>query len=191
MKSKGYVALVLNAHLPFVRNPDYPTFLEERWLFEALSETYLPILRVFRTLESDGIPFKVTLSISPTLCAMLGDGLLGSRYIAYLDTQIALGEREVARTAGDHAFGPLASMYLDLYRQNRHDYVDVYSRDVLGAVDYHYKRGRLELLTTAATHAFLPNFRLVPEALVAQIETALVSHRTRFGSTRSCFGTAP
>ncbi|HUX42347.1 MAG TPA: 1,4-alpha-glucan branching protein domain-containing protein [Rectinemataceae bacterium] len=181
MKSKGYVALVLNAHLPFVRNPDYPTFLEERWLFEALSETYLPLLRVFRSLESDVVPFKATLSISPTLCAMLGDSLLGTRYISYLDTQIALGEREVARTAGDPVFGPLASMYLELYRENRQDYVDLYSRDILGAVDYHYKRGRLELLTTAATHAFLPNFRLVPEALAAQVETALVSHRTRFG----------
>lgn len=181
MKSAGYVALVLNAHLPFVRNPEYPTFLEERWLFEALSETYLPLLRVFRSLETDGIPFKLTLSISPTLCAMLGDALLGERYVAYLDTQIALGEREAARTAGDPVFGPLARMYLDLYLENRRDFVELHSHDVLGAFDYHYKRGRLELVTTAATHAFLPNFRLVPEALTAQIETALVSHRSRFG----------
>jgi len=181
MKAKGYVALVLNAHLPFVRNPENPTFLEERWLYEALSETYLPLLRVFRSLENDDIPFKITLSISPTLGSMLGDALLGERYLAYLDMQIALGEREAARTVGDPVFGPLSEMYLELYREDRRDFAEHYSRDVLGAFDYHFKRGRLELLTTAATHAFLPNFRLVPESLSAQIETALVSHRTRFG----------
>lgn len=54
----GLVALVLNAHLPFVRQPDYPQFLEERWLFESLSETYLPLLRVFARLEVDKIPWK-------------------------------------------------------------------------------------------------------------------------------------
>lgn len=181
MKAKGYIALVLNAHLPFVRNPEYPTFLEERWYFEALSETYLPLLRAFRALEADAVHFKLTLSLSPTLCAMLGDSLLGERYVAYLDTQIALGERELARTSGDGVFGPLASLYLELYRENRRDFVELYGRDVLGAFDYHYKRGRVELITTAATHAFLPNYRLVPEALAAQVETALVSHRNRFG----------
>ena len=40
----GYVALHLHAHLPFVRHPEYDEFLEEDWLYEAISETYLPLL---------------------------------------------------------------------------------------------------------------------------------------------------
>jgi 1,4-alpha-glucan branching enzyme len=39
---KANIALVLNAHLPFVRHPEYQSFLEENWLFEAINETYLP-----------------------------------------------------------------------------------------------------------------------------------------------------
>ncbi len=187
MKSAGYIALVLNAHLPFVRNPDFPRFLEERWYFEALSETYLPLLRVFRALDQDGVPFKLSLNISPTLAAMLGDALLGERYVAYLDTQIALGEHELARTSGDPSFSALAQMYLDLYRVDRRDYEEAYNRDMLGAFDFYYKRGRVELLTTAATHAFLPNFQLVPEAEAAQIETALVTHRSLFGKQPTGF----
>ena len=43
-------ALILHAHLPFVRHPEYENFLEEDWLFEAITETYLPLLRLMRRL---------------------------------------------------------------------------------------------------------------------------------------------
>lgn len=47
----GYLALVLHAHLPFVRHPESDYVLEEEWLYEAITETYIPILRVFRDLK--------------------------------------------------------------------------------------------------------------------------------------------
>ncbi len=177
----GYLALVLNAHLPFVRQPEYPRFLEERWLFEALSETYLPLLRVFRRLEADNVPWKLTMSLSPTLCAMLSDQLLAERYRSYLELQVELAAKECARVGDDPVFGPLAQLYEGLYRANWADFEDLYGRDVLSAFDYHYKRGRLELITSAATHAFLPLYRDCPEAISAQIETAIVAHRRAFG----------
>ncbi|MFZ2782417.1 MAG: DUF1957 domain-containing protein, partial [Rectinemataceae bacterium] len=59
--NKACLALVLNAHLPFVRKPEYQSFLEERWFFEALSETYIPLLRLFRKLETEAVPFKLSL----------------------------------------------------------------------------------------------------------------------------------
>ena len=77
------IALVLNAHLPFVRKPQYPQFYEERWLFEVISETYLPLLRMFRKLELENIPFRVNMVLSPTLLAMLSDELLCERYIEW------------------------------------------------------------------------------------------------------------
>ena len=36
----GYFSIVLHAHLPFVRHPEHEKFLEENWLFEAITETY-------------------------------------------------------------------------------------------------------------------------------------------------------
>ena len=36
---KGYLSLVLHAHLPYVRHPEYEEFLEEDWLYEAITET--------------------------------------------------------------------------------------------------------------------------------------------------------
>ena len=77
---RGYLAFVLHAHLPFVRHPEYDHFLEERWLFEAINETYLPLLRSWRRLAEEGVPFQVTLSLSPSLLAMLEDPLLQWRF---------------------------------------------------------------------------------------------------------------
>src|ERR1043166_531265 len=67
MNEKGYLALVLHAHLPFVRHPEYDDFLEEDWFFEALTETYLPLLEVMDGLERDGADWRLTMSVTPTL----------------------------------------------------------------------------------------------------------------------------
>jgi 1,4-alpha-glucan branching enzyme len=183
----GYLALVLNAHMPFVRRPEYPRFLEERWFFEAVSETYLPLLRVFRSLEADSVPFHLTLSISPTLAAMLGDKALRERYVEYLDAQLRLAVAEEERLADDPVLEPLARMYHALYRADKDDFQELYGRDILSAFDYYYKKGRVELMTSSATHAFLPIFRDCREAVTSQVETAIIAHRKAFGKHPSGF----
>ncbi|MEI8094078.1 MAG: 1,4-alpha-glucan branching protein domain-containing protein [Spirochaetales bacterium] len=175
------MALLLNAHLPFVRHPEYEVFLEERWLFEALSETYLPLLRVFHRLEEDNIPFRLTMSFSPTLTAMLSDPLLQDRYRQHLELQLELAEKEMERTAGDPKAHRVAKMYRLLYKHNHGDFNEVYQGNVLRGFSYFLKKGHLELITTAATHAFLPIYQGYPEAVSAQIQTALESHQRAFG----------
>ena len=86
----GSLALILHAHLPFVRHPEHEDFLEEDWLFEAITETYIPLLGMMQRLVRDGVPFKLTMSLTPTLCAMLQDQLLRERYLRYLDRAIDL-----------------------------------------------------------------------------------------------------
>ena len=51
--NKGYLCLVLHSHLPFVRHPEYEDFLEEDWLYEAITETYIPLILVFERLMID------------------------------------------------------------------------------------------------------------------------------------------
>ena len=50
----GYFSLILHAHLPFVRHPEYPEFLEEDWLYEAITEVYLPLIFIFQNLHEAG-----------------------------------------------------------------------------------------------------------------------------------------
>src|SRR6266550_269787 len=107
----GYLCLVLHAHLPFVRHPEYDDFLEEDWLYEAITETYIPLLEVFDGLERDGVDWRITLSITPTLAAMLSDPLLQYRYVQKIDNLIALSGKEIERTRWEPDFNGLARMY--------------------------------------------------------------------------------
>src|SRR5215471_9197866 len=98
---RGYFSIVLHAHLPFVRHPEHEQFLEEDWLFEAITESYIPLLRMMQRLVDDSIPFKLTISITPTLCAMLEDQLLRERYGRHLDLLIDLTAHERKRNRHD------------------------------------------------------------------------------------------
>ena len=75
----GYLSLVLHAHLPFVRHPEHERFLEETWLFEAITEAYIPLLQLLERWRRDGLDTRLTLTLTPTLCSMLLDPLLPSR----------------------------------------------------------------------------------------------------------------
>ena len=89
----GYWALVLHAHLPFVRHPEDPTVMEEQWLYEAITGTYLPLIQIFEGLVADHVPFRVTVSLSAPLITMLTDDLLKQRYAEHLDKLIELTEK--------------------------------------------------------------------------------------------------
>ena len=181
----GYLMMVLHAHLPFVRHPEYPRFLEETWLFEAISETYLPLLRMLDSLERDDVRAHLCLSVSPTLLSMLADEKLGDRYLGHLDRLITLGEQECARTSGQEH--DLARMYLEMYRQARQDYTERYGRDIPAALAHHANEGHIELITTFATHAYIPLYQHSPVNAAAQLKVALDTHKRFFGSRPSGF----
>ena len=179
---KGIISMVLNAHLPFVRHPEYDSFLEESWLFEALSETYLPLLRVFKKLERDSIPFKMVISISPTLATMLKDEFLQNRYINHLIKLIELADKELVyvKEYEPEAY-EIALMYRDFFVQNLKDFTEIYEGNIVKELAYFHKKGNLELITTTATHAFLPCFREYPAMIKSQILAAMESHDRIFG----------
>src|SRR5437899_8826502 len=109
----GYLSLGLHAHLPYVRDPEYDDFLEEDWLYEAITETYIPLLDVFDGLERDGVDWRMTMSVTPTLAAMLADPLLQYRYVRHIDNLIALSGKETERTR----WQPECNYRSHMYRQ--------------------------------------------------------------------------
>src|SRR6266496_2840407 len=118
----GYLSLVLHAHLPFVRHPEHERFLEETWLLEAITESYLPLLQILEGWRRDGMEARLTLTLSPTLCAMLLDPLLQERYARHLHELVELAEKEIHRTHWDHAFHELARMYHQRFTALRDEY---------------------------------------------------------------------
>jgi 1,4-alpha-glucan branching enzyme len=165
----GYLALVLHAHLPFVRHPEHARHLEERWLYEALIECYLPLVEAFDRMASEGVPFALTMSVTPPLAAMLNDELLRQRFHEHLERAQALAERETKRLWGDDRFAPVATFYRDHLARMRAVW-DRHHGDVVGALVRHWDEGRLELLTCSATHCYLPGMLAAREGIRPQLE---------------------
>jgi 1,4-alpha-glucan branching enzyme len=182
MQPKGYLSIVLHAHLPYVRHPEHEEFLEEDWFFEAMTETYIPLIHVFERLHDDGVPFQVTLSVSPTLASMMNDSLLTGRYLQHLNKLIELASKEVERTRWMPEFHRLALMYYFRLTFTRTTFVDRYSRNLIHAFRRFAELGHLELMTCGATHGFLPLMAGNERAMRAQIQIAARTHEQFFGA---------
>jgi len=175
----GYLAIVLHAHLPFVRHPENRAHLEELWLFEAITDTYIPLLDTMQGWVDDGVSFRLTLSVTPPLASMLADPLLLRRYVQHLERSIALAHDEMRRTAGAPRFWRLARMYRDRFVRTREAFLYRYDRDLLGAFR-HFTRYGLELIASAATHALLPLTEPYIAAARAQVQAGVEHHRRVF-----------
>jgi 1,4-alpha-glucan branching enzyme len=172
-RKSGALALVLHSHMPYVEGFGTWPFGEE-WLWEAVASVYLPLLEVL-----DGAP--VTVGLTPVLCDQLETmkGEAGDRYLRFLrevrariHAEDAAGlERggepalaaEVRRAAGDYDWADEA--------------FERRGRDLLSAFR---SLARVELWTSAATHALLP-LLATDAGLRLQLATGLASHVRRFG----------
>ncbi len=181
MTPQGYILMVLHAHLPFVRHPEFPFFLEEQWYYEAMIETYVPLLLMMQRLYDEGVYFRLTMSLTPPLCAMMEDELLGQRFQKHLHKLIELAERERARV-GDHS--PFTSV-VDMYRRKLHEirafYQDRWGGKILRAFAEMQRGGGLDIISCAATHGFLPLMEMVPGAVRAQLGVAVDDYMRHFG----------
>lgn len=173
----GYVALVLHAHLPFVRHPESDYVLEEEWLYEAITETYVPLLRVFRGLIQDGVNFKLTMSMTPPLMAMLRDPLLQKRYLQHLDLLQKLAESEYQYHQFNGHLRYLAEYYIHEFASIRSIWQE-YDGDLVSAFQTFQQTNNLDIITCGATHGYLPLMQMYPEAVWAQLQVA-VEHYTQ------------
>jgi 1,4-alpha-glucan branching enzyme len=176
----GYLSLILHAHLPFVRHPEHEKFLEENWLFEAITETYVPLLQLLEHWHRDGLHPRLTLTLTPTLCSMLRDPLLQGRYERHLNELIELAEKEAHRTRWEKPLHELALFYHGRFTAVRSAY-GACGRDLVSAFRQFQELGLLEIITSAATHALLPLLADHPPSLRAQILVARDHYRACFG----------
>ncbi|HWM23817.1 MAG TPA: 1,4-alpha-glucan branching protein domain-containing protein [Chthoniobacterales bacterium] len=182
----GHLALVLHAHLPFVRHPEHEEFLEEEWLFEAITETYLPLIAMMERLVRDGVPFQLTMTVTPTLCAMLQDQLLRERYVGYLDRAIELAAREIERNRDDEPLRRLSEFYHRNFSDCRVLFLGC-AGDLPGEFRKLRDEGCLEIMATAATHGLLPLLQPSPAAARAQILIGCDAYRAAFGGDPAGF----
>lgn len=177
----GYFSLILHAHLPFVRHPEYPEFLEEDWLYEAITEVYLPLIHIFQSLHEAGATPRLAMNVSPPLCEMLADPLLQERYTAHAENLLELAKKELERTkTEDTNFHDVAKMYVENLSASLDLWNNRYERNLVNAFRELQDEGVIEIITCCATHGFLPLIS-TPESRRAQIEIAVTNYKKHFG----------
>ncbi len=180
MGAPGKIVFLMHAHLPFVRHPEYKRFFEENWLFEAIAETYLPLVQAMRRLLEKGVPGTLNLSISPPLIEMLSDENLIQKFSEHLKRQLELIEKEVVRNAGTD-LESLSRFYLsrqqtliDLWENRIH-------RNLLAEFLELEKTHKLNLLTCVGTHPFLPAYQSDPASIRMQLDVTVRCFERAFG----------
>jgi len=178
--TSGYLAIVLHGHLPFIRHPEHDDYIEERWLYEAITECYAPLLMKLFALSDEGVRARATVTLSPTLVHMLRDDLLKVRAVRHLMRLEELAESELRRTAGHGHLQRLARFYRDRFGAI-HAFWDRWSGDLAAAFSELEERGVLEILACAATHGYLPLLAAQPACVRAQLAVGVRHHVEAFG----------
>ena len=181
MAKPGRVHLLLHAHLPFVREPSFDRFLEENWFFEAMAETYLPIIQMLNRLEEKGVPGTLNFSVSSALLAMLTDKLLLTRFSAHLHKQLELIEREKVRFQGNSELMEV----VDFYYRRQLALINTWERDcgceIVPALKRLEQIGKINLLTCVGTHPFLPAYQNDIDAIRLQLKITVRAFEDAFG----------
>lgn len=174
--AKSALALVLHAHLPYVRSSEADS-LEEDWFFQALVECYLPLLEVLERARADPAQsLAVTIGLSPTLLSLLSNPELQGRFPVWLRRRRDLLDSPaipaVYRSAANH----LAECFDHRLRTWMRSGGDLISR--FSALQ---RCSTVDLLTCGATHGYLPLLREYPEVVRAQLRTAVREHQRLIG----------
>ena len=83
----GQLAIVLHAHLPYVRKNEKNS-LEEDWLFQAILECYIPLLKSIESSKNENpLNTKLTISLSPTLLSLLSNKEIQKTFPNWIKTR--------------------------------------------------------------------------------------------------------
>jgi len=171
------VCLLLHAHLPFGVRPDLPISLEDCWLFEAVTHCYLPLLKLAEALPK---PARLAVSLSPTLLDMWSQPDFYGRYVDHLKRLLNILREESNDGHLPSERRNLANQYLESTTDKLHNFTHRYHDLSLAWGDL-AREGKIELLTTAATHAFLPAYQNNGEARRRQIDLGIERFTTLTG----------
>ncbi|HET9492765.1 MAG TPA: 1,4-alpha-glucan branching protein domain-containing protein [Chloroflexia bacterium] len=179
----GGFTFVLHSHMPFYRGAGKWPHGEEN-LHEVMAETYVPLLEALTDLHEAGVRARVTLGITPVLAEQLADALITRDFEAYLEQEILSASEDVKRfeQGGDQHFLYLAHFYLDWYLHILEIFRTRFNRDIVGGFRRLQDAGVVEILTSAATHAYLPLMQR-DSTLRAQLAIGKRSTERHFGRT--------
>ncbi|MCC6579787.1 MAG: DUF1957 domain-containing protein, partial [Phycisphaeraceae bacterium] len=173
----GRFALVLHGHLPYVlRHGVWPH--GEDWLYEAAAETYLPILETLGHCALHGVAAKLTMGLTPVLLEQLAHEHFKKGFEHYMADRVerAHQDRRDFEKLGNGHMAYLADRWVQWFEHLMKQFAEI-GRDIPGAYARHAYAGNAQILTSAATHAYLP-LLYEDSSIRAQLRAGLASsHR--------------
>ena len=168
------VHFILNTHMPYVLT-EGPIFQEkENWIFEAITETYIPLFKALEKWDPIEHPGKkIVFSMTPCLFNQLIEGK--ERYLEYLDVMERIGTYEVERTSNPSDYNrflkypvdiprhelahvhDMAHFYLNRVRESREFWQDLDVAEYLKDL-FDRKRAGVDVWTSSPFHNFIPFF---------------------------------
>ncbi|TFG07703.1 MAG: 1,4-alpha-glucan branching protein, partial [Promethearchaeota archaeon] len=178
--TRGYFGLVLHGHIPWCKKSGvWPA--GESWLTEAMGEVYIPMLNALRELREHKINTAITINITPILAEQLADEYMKQRFSEYMEDLINRAKSDIERFRNDQERKQIAEYHLRNYEYILKSFYHDYYRDILGSFKWLQDEGMIELITCAATHAFLPLMEH-DSGIFSQIELAVETHEKYFHS---------
>jgi 1,4-alpha-glucan branching enzyme len=173
--------IVLHSHMPWVlHHGRWPHGLD--WLSEAAAETYLPLWRVLEARARRGRPLGVAVGFTPVLCEQLAHPDFQREFVAYLETkrEAAREDHAALTAAGDQEMAALAARWEAFYRGTLEDFLGPHGPNLVARLRRLEEWGAIEILTSAATHGYLPLLSS-DAAAEEQLRVGVASHRRHFG----------
>ncbi len=175
----GTFCLMLHSHIPYCRKSGvWPA--GEEWLFEAMNECYIPLLTVLRRLLLSGIRPGITIGVVPILALQLEDSYMKARFLEYMGDKILRANHDLERFKDDAPRRRVAEYWLSVFEENVRAYVKDFHQDILGTLKWLQDEGAVEVVTSAATHGFLPLLSR-DSAVYAQVKIGVETYERYFG----------
>ena len=132
--------------------------LLEKYGFEAMAETYIPLLINLLKLHGEGKVTPITMSFSPVLLEQLNSKYIKQEFISYLKEREKHGraDERYYLAQSNQEFARIAAYYASFYRDIRRDYEIELNRDIIQALRYLQSKGASGDNYYCTTHAYLP-----------------------------------
>jgi 1,4-alpha-glucan branching enzyme len=199
MSPYGAFVLVMHLHVPAAYYALDSAAADEN-LYRTCAETVIPVLDRLRLMADSGSAPRVTLGITPTVAERLASTAFKPLFLRYLDDRIAAAQRDFSYYSGEpvtasatpaDAYGQslqqppdshmafLAQRAAEFYTSTRETFIDTFGGDLIAALRTLEADDHIELMTSAASYAYLPLHN--PTGMRAQIRAAVAIHERLFG----------
>jgi len=176
--TQGYFGLVLHGHIPWCKKSGrWPA--GEEWLFEAMYESYIPLLNILREFKERGIKTAITINITPILAEQLADEYMKQQFSGYMEDLILRAQKDIKRFENHPQKRVIAEYHLRNFEYTLDTFYHNFYRDILGSFKWLQDESMIELITCGATHGFLPLFES-DSGIFSQIQLAVDTHKKYF-----------